>query len=53
MNESESARSSVAASDESAELGGERLREAYRWMVLARVVDERSLSLQRQGRIGF
>jgi 2-oxoisovalerate dehydrogenase E1 component alpha subunit len=31
----------------------EHLLEAYRWMVLARVVDERSLSLQRQGRIGF
>ena len=27
--------------------------EAYRWMVLARVMDERCLSLQRQGRIGF
>ena len=27
--------------------------EAYRWMVLARVIDERALSLQRQGRIGF
>ncbi|HTT14586.1 MAG TPA: thiamine pyrophosphate-dependent dehydrogenase E1 component subunit alpha [Thermoplasmata archaeon] len=26
---------------------------AYRWMVLARVTDERCLSLQRQGRIGF
>ena len=27
--------------------------DAYRKMVLARVVDERSLTLQRQGRIGF
>ncbi len=27
--------------------------EAYRWMVLARLVDERCLTLQRQGRIGF
>jgi pyruvate dehydrogenase E1 component alpha subunit len=27
--------------------------EAYRWMVTARVTDERCLSLQRQGRIGF
>ena len=31
----------------------DRQLEAYRWMVLARVVDERALSLQRQGRIGF
>ncbi len=31
----------------------ERRLEAYRWMVLARVTDERCLSLQRQGRIGF
>lgn len=31
----------------------DRLLEAYRWMVLARVIDERALSLQRQGRIGF
>ncbi|MFZ3357092.1 MAG: thiamine pyrophosphate-dependent dehydrogenase E1 component subunit alpha [Thermoplasmata archaeon] len=30
-----------------------RLLEAYRFMVLARVVDERCLTLQRQGRIGF
>ncbi len=27
--------------------------DAYRWMVVARVTDERCLSLQRQGRIGF
>jgi pyruvate dehydrogenase E1 component alpha subunit len=27
--------------------------EAYRWMVTARATDERCLSLQRQGRIGF
>ncbi len=31
----------------------DRRLEAYRWMVTARVVDERALSLQRQGRIGF
>ena len=30
-----------------------RLPEAYRTMVLARALDERALSLQRQGRIGF
>jgi pyruvate dehydrogenase E1 component alpha subunit len=30
-----------------------RLLEAYRWMVLARALDERCLALQRQGRIGF
>ena len=34
-------------------LSGPKLLEAYRWMVLARVIDERCLSLQRQGRIGF
>jgi pyruvate dehydrogenase E1 component alpha subunit len=34
-------------------LGGERLVGAYRTMVLARALDERCLSLQRQGRIGF
>jgi TPP-dependent pyruvate/acetoin dehydrogenase alpha subunit len=31
----------------------ERSLEAYRWMVLSRSTDERCLSLQRQGRIGF
>jgi pyruvate dehydrogenase E1 component alpha subunit len=34
-------------------LSPERRLEAYRLMVLARAVDERCLSLQRQGRIGF
>jgi len=34
-------------------LSPERLLEAYRLMVLARATDERCLSLQRQGRIGF
>ncbi len=40
-------------STEVADLTPERLRDAYRWMVLSRTVDERCLSLQRQGRIGF
>jgi pyruvate dehydrogenase E1 component alpha subunit len=31
----------------------ERLQEAYRWMILARVLDQRMLALQRQGRVGF
>ncbi len=31
----------------------ETLTEAYRWMVLGRVLDRRMLALQRQGRIGF
>ena len=53
MNETEPASSAVAGSTEPGELAPGRLRDAYRWMVLARVVDERSLSLQRQGRIGF
>ncbi len=34
-------------------LAGPRLVQAYRTMVLARALDERCLSLQRQGRIGF
>ena len=45
-----------AASDENPASGGlsaDHLLAAYRWMVLARVIDERCLSLQRQGRIGF
>src|SRR4029077_6329513 len=32
---------------------GERLRAAYRWMILGRVLDRRIVGLQRQGRIGF
>ncbi len=52
MNETETATHGTAPAEPGG-LSGERLREAYRWMVLARVVDERSLSLQRQGRIGF
>ena len=34
-------------------LSAEQLLGAYRLMVLARVIDERCLMLQRQGRIGF
>jgi len=34
-------------------LGREELLDAYRVMVLSRATDERCLSLQRQGRIGF
>ncbi len=30
-----------------------RVREAYRWMILARTLDARMLALQRQGRVGF
>ncbi len=41
------------ASDPAEPLGGDRLVEAYRAMVLARALDERCLALQRQGRIGF
>jgi pyruvate dehydrogenase E1 component alpha subunit len=43
--------SSSGASPET--LAGERLLDAYRTMALARSLDERALSLQRQGRIGF
>lgn len=35
------------------ELSDERLLDGYRLMVLARSTDERCLTLQRQGRIGF
>jgi len=31
----------------------ERLRSAYRWMVLGRTLDARMQALQRQGRVGF
>jgi pyruvate dehydrogenase E1 component alpha subunit len=49
------ARSKSSTGDAGAvrDLGSDRLLAAYRWMVLARVIDERCLSLQRQGRIGF
>ncbi len=32
---------------------GDRLLDAYRWMILGRTLDQRMLGLQRQGRIGF
>src|SRR5271169_1023597 len=31
----------------------QRLSSIYRWMVFLRTLDERMLTLQRQGRIGF
>jgi len=34
-------------------LPDDAVRPLYRWMVLARALDERMLTLQRQGRIGF
>jgi 2-oxoisovalerate dehydrogenase E1 component alpha subunit len=34
-------------------LGDEALLRLYRWMVLERALDERMVTLQRQGRIGF
>ena len=43
----------VAGIEGTSELYPSALLEAYRWMVTARVADERCLSLQRQGRIGF
>jgi pyruvate dehydrogenase E1 component alpha subunit len=42
-----------AASGRSLNLPADRTLEAYRWMVLSRSTDERCLTLQRQGRIGF
>ncbi len=40
--------------DPSAELlPDEAVRPLYRWMVLSRALDERMVTLQRQGRIGF
>ncbi|MBI4043902.1 MAG: pyruvate dehydrogenase (acetyl-transferring) E1 component subunit alpha [Candidatus Diapherotrites archaeon] len=33
-------------------ISGERLKQFYEWMVLARVFDEKAIALQRQGRIG-
>ncbi len=52
----EAARTTLTSSGEAGSPAGlsvERLNDAYRWMVLARVIDERCLTLQRQGRIGF
>ncbi len=48
----------VVAEDGSADprevtLSGEELLGLYRWMILERLLDERMISLQRQGRIGF
>src|ERR1700722_19870304 len=33
-------------------LSDDQLREAFRWMLLSRAVDEKAFSLQRQGRLG-
>ena len=41
----------LAAGEESP-LGPKGLIEAYRWMLFSRAIDERAVSLQRQGRIG-
>jgi pyruvate dehydrogenase E1 component alpha subunit len=35
-----------------APLSGDAVLEGYRWMLLSRALDERAVSLQRQGRIG-
>lgn len=35
------------------DLTSDQLQELYRWMLLVRVLDQRMLNLQRQGRIGF
>jgi pyruvate dehydrogenase E1 component alpha subunit len=37
---------------ETCPLGGDELAEMYRWMLLSRMLDERAVSLQRQGRLG-
>ncbi|MGP8134652.1 MAG: thiamine pyrophosphate-dependent enzyme, partial [Thermoplasmata archaeon] len=50
---SESAAPRLAPSADSTAFPEDRRLEAYRTMVLARALDERCLSLQRQGRIGF
>ena len=47
------AKSAAPPVSESLDFPEEGLVDAYRLMVLARVADERSLMLQRQGRIGF
>jgi 2-oxoisovalerate dehydrogenase E1 component alpha subunit len=39
--------------DAELELPGAELLRLYRWMVLERLLDERMVTLQRQGRIGF
>ncbi|HEY8415558.1 MAG TPA: pyruvate dehydrogenase (acetyl-transferring) E1 component subunit alpha, partial [Thermaerobacter sp.] len=38
--------------DPAPDLTDEKLLEFYRWMVFARIFDERCLNLQRQGRMG-
>jgi pyruvate dehydrogenase E1 component alpha subunit len=48
-----SAERSPTVADERPDLTGRPLVNAYRTMVLARATDERCLTLQRQGRIGF
>ena len=52
MAEATPSRGAVPA-DVPPELGSEELLDAYRTMVLVRAMDERCLTLQRQGRIGF
>lgn len=42
----------VPAAGHESLLGDDALLEAYRWMVFSRTLDERAVSLQRQGRIG-
>ena len=42
-----------AAKSKDPNLAPEQLRELYRLMVMTRILDERGLALQRQGRIGF
>ena len=39
--------------DKDPNLSSEQLRELYAVMVRTRILDERGLTLQRQGRIGF
>ena len=46
-------RTPSASAPFSSGLSGERALDAYRWMALSRTTDERCLTLQRQGRIGF
>lgn len=46
-------RDGKAAKSKDPNLAPEQLRELYRVMVMTRVLDERGLALQRQGRIGF
>lgn len=45
-------RAGVLAEGAGAPLGDKELLEAFRWMLLSRALDERAVSLQRQGRIG-